>query len=166
MSDEFTQFEFEPFQKIGRIKRSCVVTEKIDGTNAQVHILEDGRIRAGSRRRYITPEIDNYGFAKWVAENEEELSRLGPGRHYGEWWGSGIQRRYGLTDDKRFSLFNTLRWSDPAARPECCSTVPVLYGGHQARNRRVDCSTGIHATGGCRRVHACDASSVQDHPRW
>lgn len=55
---------------------------------------------------------------------------LGPGRHYGEWWGSGIQRGYGLPKgEKRFSLFNTTRWSEDAARPACCHVVPVLYTG-------------------------------------
>lgn len=29
---------FKPFQKIARLKRSCIVTEKIDGTNVQICI--------------------------------------------------------------------------------------------------------------------------------
>lgn len=58
-----------------------------------------------------------------------ELRNLGPGYHYGEWWGAGIQRRYGLTGtDKRFSLFNVHRWE--ADRPACCSVVPVLWRGN------------------------------------
>ncbi|KKK96424.1 hypothetical protein LCGC14_2662910, partial [marine sediment metagenome] len=44
-------------------------------------------------------------------ENKKELMKLGVGTHHGEWWGSGIQRRYNL-DEKRFSLFNTGRWVD------------------------------------------------------
>lgn len=120
---------FEAFQSIGRLSRNCVVTEKIDGTNAQVYVGEDGIVLAGSRNRWVTPEADNMGFARWVAEHEDELrTGLGPGRHYGEWWGSGIQRRYGLSE-KRFSLFNAGRWSSPDVRPVCCHVVPVLYGG-------------------------------------
>lgn len=62
-----------------------------------------------------------------VADHEEELrSTLGPGRHFGEWWGAGIQRRYGL-DEKRWSLFNTHRWSSSPVG--CCHVVPVLYSG-------------------------------------
>lgn len=122
------EIPFIEFQKIGRLKRGCVVTEKIDGTNAQVHITEDGRMLVGSRTRWITPEADNYGFARWCAENRDELMKLGPGSHFGEWWGQGIQRRYGLAE-KRFSLFNTARWTDDAARPACCHVVPVLYVG-------------------------------------
>ena len=118
---------FEEFPKIPRLHRMCVITEKIDGTNACVFVADDGAVLAGSRSRWITPEDDNFGFARWVREHEEELrTGLGFGRHYGEWWGAGIQRRYGLTE-KRFSLFNTLRWAD--VHPACCSVVPVLYRG-------------------------------------
>lgn len=120
--------EFKPFDSIPRLKRGCVISEKIDGSNALVFIGDDGTIRAGSRNRWITPEDDNFGFARWVHENAAELAKLGPGYHYGEWWGAGIQRRYGLTE-KRFSLFNAGRWGDPATRPACCGVVPVLYEG-------------------------------------
>lgn len=116
--------EYKPFPSIPRLKRNCLITEKIDGTNAQVWISDDcSVVAAGSRNRWITPEDDNYGFAKWVAEHAEELKQLGPGSHYGEWWGAGIQRGYGLTK-KRFSLFKT-----GTHRPECCGVVPVLYSG-------------------------------------
>ena len=92
--------EFEKFDKIARLSRNCIITEKIDGTNAQVFIGENGEFLTGSRNRWITPEDDNAGFARWALENKEKLLQLGPGRHFGEWWGSGIQRRYGL-DRKR-----------------------------------------------------------------
>lgn len=120
--------DFLEFRKIARLSRNVIVSEKIDGTNAQVFIDEDGQIKAGSRTRWITPQEDNYGFASWVEANRGELLKLGVGRHFGEWWGAGIQRRYGLTE-KRFSLFNTSRWEDDAVRPACCSVVPVLYRG-------------------------------------
>jgi len=117
---------FQEFASISRLSRDMVVTEKIDGTNAQVCVLEDGTVLAGSRNRWITPEDDNFGFARWVKEHEDELrTGLGVGSHYGEWWGAGIQRRYGL-DHKRFSLFNVHRWADDAVRPACCHVVPVI----------------------------------------
>jgi hypothetical protein len=122
------EIEFEPFQKIPRLKRDCVITEKIDGTNAVVFIDDDGRVFAGSRTRWITPTDDNFGFARWVDQNASDLINLGPGRHYGEWWGSGIQRRYDLTE-KRFSLFNVGRWADPSLLPTCCHLVPVIFTG-------------------------------------
>lgn len=119
--------EFEEFPKMARLSRRIIITEKIDGTNAQVLITEDGEMRFGSRTRWLTPDDDNFGFAKWATENAHHLRKLGPGRHFGEWWGAGIQRRYGL-DDKRFSLFNTVRWNTEE-RPACCGVVPVLYDG-------------------------------------
>jgi len=120
------EIEFKAFPKIARFNREWIITEKIDGTNAVVHVSEDGEtVRAGSRTRWITPMDDNFGFAYWVEENAAELRRLGPGYHYGEWWGAGIQRRYGLSE-RRFSLFNVSRWSDPEKRPACCGVVPII----------------------------------------
>jgi len=122
--------EFEGFPKLFRLSRECVITEKLDGTNAQVYISPEGEILAGSRTRWIYPGNDNYGFAAWVAANKTELLKLGPGRHFGEWWGSGVQRGYGLTKgDKRFSLFNASIWGSPEVRPKCCDIVPVMYQG-------------------------------------
>lgn len=122
--------EFKEFPKIARLARDIIVTEKIDGTNALVYIAEDGSnaVYAGSRNRWIEPGSDNFGFAAWVQQNQSELTLLGPGYHYGEWWGRGIGRGYGLTE-RRFSLFNTSLWSDPERRPACCGVVPVLYTG-------------------------------------
>jgi len=121
--------EFEPFQKIARLSRAMVVTEKIDGTNAQIYIPEEGGFFTGSRNGWITPEKDNFGFSGWAHAHRGELMLLGPGRHFGEWWGLGIQRRYDLPE-KRFSLFNTARWTAPdVVLPPCVSLVPVLYLG-------------------------------------
>lgn len=125
--------EFEKFNKIARLSRNCVITEKIDGTNAQILITEEGEIFAGSRNRFITPDNDNYGFAKWVEANKEELLKLGEGRHFGEWWGTGIQRGYNM-DKKVFSLFNTNRWAGNPDLPKCCSVVPILYKGNFGTN--------------------------------
>jgi hypothetical protein len=142
--------EFQPFPKLARLSRGCVITEKLDGTNAQVIIdrvgeyeaydipgsktvfTEDGafRIGAGSRTRLITPGklTDNYGFAAWVWDNANELVKLGLGRHFGEWYGQGIQRVYDLTE-KRFALFDVHKWPDMLPRPACVSVVPVLHRG-------------------------------------
>jgi hypothetical protein len=143
-----TTMEFTEFPKIARHRRNIVVTEKIDGTNAQVAVGEDGSVRAGSRSRWITPEADNFGFARWVKEHEEELRALGPGVHFGEWWGSGVQRGYGLKNgEKRFSLFNVHRWEDPSVRPPCCSVVPVLYRGPNAEDAIAFCLRVLRETG-------------------
>lgn len=138
--------EFVEFPKMARFSRECVVTEKIDGTNACIYIGESGEFMTGSRTRWITPEDDNFGFAAWAHKNRDELMQLGTGRHFGEWWGAGIQRNYGLSE-RRFSLFNALRWvphgTEPAqiptgdprvvkiqqVAPKCCHVVPILARG-------------------------------------
>jgi hypothetical protein len=168
--------EFHTFPKIARLFRDIVITEKIDGTNVQVTILSkanylgdldyrsskdytaivgDYFIFAGSRKRWIQPGNDNFGFAKWVSEHAEQLvTILGEGTHYGEWWGQGVQRKYGL-DHKRFSLFNTARWGflrEDHRRaehdvPEALSSVPILYSGIFSQSVIEDCLTLLKHTG-------------------
>lgn len=140
--------KFTEFQKIARLNREIVITEKIDGTNAAIIIDVDDNgkyiIAAASRNKLITPENDNHGFAKFVVTHKDELiTGLGIGYHYGEWYGGGIQRNYGMKN-KVFALFNTFRWipeneeiidtSKQAHPPECCSIVPVLYKGLFSEN--------------------------------
>lgn len=140
--------EFQGFPKVKRLNRDIIITEKLDGTNAAIGIQEvppetDGGtgyyiIYAQSRNRIITPEYDNYGFAAWVDKHQAALIEcLGPGLHFGEWWGQGIARKYDLTE-KRFSLFNVARWttlegllqlSVAQAKGVAIHHVPVLYEG-------------------------------------
>jgi hypothetical protein len=138
--------EFISFPKIYRVSRPCIITEKIDGTNAQICITEEGEFLTGSRTRWITPDDDNHGFALWANENKEDLLKLGPGRHFGEWWGQGIQRTYGLKE-KRFSLFNTSRWFNDDIRPACCHIVPVLYEGMFDTERVEECIQKLRIVG-------------------
>lgn len=149
--------EFTPWPKTPRLFRNVVITEKIDGTNAAVVIEQDGErvyddgdpnatayvghhaVYAQSRNRFITPDADNHGFAAWVQAHADQLvDTLGPGRHFGEWWGRGIQRGYGVSN-KRFSLFNTAKWELAAERRDTSAwnhmrdaglgVVPVLHQG-------------------------------------
>lgn len=123
--------EFRPWPKVPRLNRDIIITEKVDGTNAAIHITEEGTY-AQSRTRLITPEDDNFGFARWVLDHEAEVREaLGPGLHFGEWYGKGIQRGYGL-DSRRFALFNVEKWEavdfEAAGLPEV-GTVARLYTG-------------------------------------
>lgn len=151
--------EFRSWGKTPRLFRDIVITEKIDGTNSAI-IFEDVttqdvdlipsneliardsnlyRVGAQSKNRIITPgkTTDNYNFAQWVYENKELLfDRLGVGHHFGEWWGKGIQKRYGDLDYRVFSLFNVARYADVFFRteelngtPVNVESVPVLYEG-------------------------------------
>lgn len=124
---ENKEMEFVPFPKIARLSREIVVSEKIDGTSGTIYIGENDEFLVGSKNKWITPNSDNYGFASWAYNNKNELLKLGIGWHRGEWWGNGIQRGYNLKE-KRFSLFNTFRWTEETL-PSCCSVVPVLYKG-------------------------------------
>jgi hypothetical protein len=132
---------FAGFPKIPRWRRQWVATEKIDGTNASVWIDVPGApasFVAASRHRFLTLDEDNHRFAAWAHANEAVLrNHLGPGRHYGEWFGAGIQRKYGLTD-KRFALFNRklFAWLEredvPPEHPlKACgvTVVPELFSG-------------------------------------
>lgn len=141
--------EFKEWPKISRLSRECIITEKIDGTNASIYIGENGDFLTGSRTQWITPEKDNYGFSRWAHENKEELLQLGIGHHFGEWWGNACQRGYGLPKgEKRFSLFNVGIWArigdslrswpcdNPTLpmktqkyAPACCHVVPILWEG-------------------------------------
>lgn len=128
--------DFIAWPKTPRLeKETIIVTEKIDGTNASIYIDPEGTFLTGSRNRWITPEDDNYGFSRWAHDNKEELMKLGPGRHTGEWWGLGIQRGYNQTE-KKFSLFNTYR--DPESLPACVTNVPVLFKGQLSDFAEID----------------------------
>lgn len=150
-------FEFEKFPKIARLNREIIITEKIDGTNAQILIepytepsldplwatpvrdkyrlgISNGcEVFAGSRTRFLTVNEDNFGFANWVVDNLNSLvATLGPGRHYGEWWGKGIQRGYNIST-RRFSLFNVNKWASYKIPDEIKAAgltgVPELWRG-------------------------------------
>ena len=125
---------FQAWPKIKRFSAlSCVIEEKIDGTNAQILIESDEVVMVGSRKRIITPgkDTDNYGFAGWVEQNKDQLVRLlGNGRHYGEWYGNGIQRNYGMSE-KRFALFNPRRYEQNPhiVESDLIDICPALYYG-------------------------------------
>jgi len=134
-----SELVFEKFPKIGRMKRTCTISEKIDGTNSQLAFDSEGNMLVGSRKREIWPEgtdgkpkgCDNYGFARWAYANQQALfAFLGEGRHYGEWCGCGIQRKYGA-DKKYFLLFNTSRFEaiPPDLEDIGLGIVPLLYEG-------------------------------------
>ena len=156
--------DFLEFPKMARWSRDIIVTAKIDGTNAAV-VIADGlegvlapgaiaKVRnldlyAQSRTKFITPADDNHGFARWVVEHAEELADrergLGEGRHFGEWWGAGIQRKYNMTR-KHFSLFNVSRWTLDN-RPPCCDVVPTLYSGPMAPDVLESCVAALAVSG-------------------
>jgi hypothetical protein len=133
--------EFREFPKIERIgKVFMTVTQKLHGTNASIWIYEytstngvthEPRmgIKAGRRTDFITVEKDNYGFARFVHDNAQALiEALGPGVHFGEWCGPGINSGEGLTEKTLF-LFDVHRHPPEKPLPPRVRTVPLLYKG-------------------------------------
>lgn len=153
--------EFVKFPKMARLFREVVITEKIDGTNAAIVwsydepdantvatvITEVGPISmwCQSRKNFITPERDNFGFAAWCRDNFMELVALGVGRHFGEWWGAGVQRNYGRID-RKFSLFNALRWTADSI-PPVCDIVPTIYRGPFSTEQVAECLVNLRDGG-------------------
>ncbi len=43
---------FKPWPKIPRLRRDIVITEKIDGTNAIIHVAEDGTLEKFKTQDY------------------------------------------------------------------------------------------------------------------
>lgn len=149
--------EFRSWGKTPRLFRDVVITEKIDGTNCAVIIEQVSNtsdregvlvfqevggalyaVGAQSKNRLIYPgkTTDNYNFAQWVQENAEQLvEAFGPGHHFGEWWGKGIQNRYDV-DYRTFSLFNTAKHADLFFHTNLLNdvdvtveSVPILFEG-------------------------------------
>lgn len=147
--------EFIKYPKIPRWSRNVIITEKIDGMNGQILITAIPNdytsptliaykkeadsacaygttwgMFVGSRNRLLTlnKSGDTHGFAAWCKERAEAVfDKLGPGRHFGEFWGKGINRNYGL-DHNRFSLFRRDLWEGKELPPDFY-VVPKLGEG-------------------------------------
>lgn len=120
-------------------------------------------VGAQSRKRLIFPgkQTDNYGFAAWVQQHAAELvDLLGPGRHFGEWWGQGIQHGYGM-DERRFSLFNVHRYAGIGTDSKgLLSTVPTLYAGPYSEDEIHRCLADLRNGGSYLTTWHSDAEGV------
>lgn len=130
---EDTFGQFKSWGSTTRENKNKTITEKIDGTNACI-VAQDGKVTAQSRKRIITPDDDNYGFAKWVYDNAGALlDTLGYGYHYGEWYGEGIQKNPLGIEGKRFALFHATKYTESNGfdleRVDGLETVPLLHHG-------------------------------------
>lgn len=141
---------FIPYPKIPRLMRPIIVTEKLDGCNAKILVTGTGEIFAGGRNRWLRPRVsdkgsdpDQFGFAAWVANREEELwEELGIGLHTGEWFGYRVNRNYDLKE-RRFALFNPKADWDP----KHCTSVPVLYSGMYSQEAIYGCVEDLRRNG-------------------
>lgn len=141
---EEPSWQYVDFNKIARLRRLMTCSEKLDGTNVKIEVDRRGNINVGGHNGPLTIEQDPYGFAKFVHAHTEELRTLGPGRHFGEWWGPGIGKRKYPIPERRLSLFNVHIFTEHGTEPKlvsavtgrmqtvlppCCGLVPVLYEG-------------------------------------
>jgi hypothetical protein len=133
LKKESTMGEFKSWGSTTRENKNKTITEKIDGTNACI-VIYNGVVAAQSRKRIITPDDDNFGFAKWVYDNAGALmDTLGYGYHYGEWYGEGIQKNPLGIEGKRFALFHATKYTEGNGfdldRVDGLETVPLLHHG-------------------------------------
>lgn len=110
--------EFKKYQHLERFGNDEVegielgklyIFPKLDGTNAQVWLDDEGNIKAGSRNRELTLERDNAGFYKFVLENEnikKYLEKHPTHRLYGEFLVPHSLKTYREDAWRRFYIFD------------------------------------------------------------
>ena len=109
---------------------------KLHGTNAGIQHHSDGSVVAQSRTTILSPTQDNFGFGKWVKENEEYWTVNNSTGHYrsgliifGEWAGSGVNKddvAISSLPQKIFVVFAAQKMDDPTyfiTEPELLSEM-------------------------------------------
>jgi hypothetical protein len=89
---------------------TCYVFPKLDGTNASVW-MEDGEVRAGSRKRGISIESDNHGFCHFATADPCLLHFLQDWpamRLYGEWLVPHSLKTYREDAWRKFYVFDVV----------------------------------------------------------
>lgn len=124
---EFKSFGKTPYYDSIQMR----VTQKIHGSNAQIHIYEeDGErnILVGCRTRWLSESDDNHGFYQFVMKQKESFLKFPIGTHFGEFCGKGINSGEGLTE-KRLLLFSRPDRYQDIELPAGIGFVPCLYEG-------------------------------------
>jgi len=67
---------FQGFPSIKRMRRGCVITEKIDGSNGQILFDEYGSMLVGSRRREITPESEGFMKPEGIVVYHTQINQM------------------------------------------------------------------------------------------
>ena len=110
--------DFNRYQHIERIGTDevegiefgeCYIFYKIDGTNGQVYLDDEGNIAAGSRNRVLTLDNDNADFYQYVLQNERiknYLAKHPDHRLYGEWLVPHSIKTYRDDAWRRFYIFD------------------------------------------------------------
>lgn len=110
--------EFKKYQHIERYGNTevkdieigeCLIFPKLDGTNSQVFLDNNGNLKAGSRNRELTLEKDNAGFYAWALEQDnikQYLQKHPTHRLYGEFLIPHSLRTYKDDAWRRFYIFD------------------------------------------------------------
>lgn len=89
----------------------CYCFPKIDGTNSQVWLSDDGNVHAGSRNRELTLEKDNGGFYAYILQQENIKKCLMENptlRLFGEWLIPHSLRTYRDECWRKFYVFDVV----------------------------------------------------------
>jgi hypothetical protein len=110
--------EFKKYQHIERFGTDevediefghCFVFFKIDGTNGQVYLNDEGNIETGSRNRILSIDKDNAGFCDYILHNDKIKSYLDKHpshRLYGEFLVPHSIKTYRDDAWRRFYIFD------------------------------------------------------------
>lgn len=91
------------------------VFPKLDGTNAQVWLNDDGSIGCGSRNRVLSVDKDNAGFMNWAVDQHnlhEYLTKNPSHILYGEWLVPHSLKTYRDDAWRKFYVFDVMRDDD------------------------------------------------------
>jgi hypothetical protein len=112
------------FERYGHVERlgtaatdgilfgDCYIFPKLDGTNAQVWVDDEGKIQAGSRNRQLGEGSDNAGFREHAIACPALAAyfRMHPGtRLYGEWLVPHTIKGYRDDTWRKFYVFDVVR---------------------------------------------------------
>lgn len=120
----------------GVSKVSYLAKCKLHGTNAAIQCHKNGSIISQSRTAELSAEKDNYGFAKWVLQNQEHWQKLKNDLAiFGEWSGKGIQSDVAISSipKKIFAVFAARPLSsdelivEPDTLMELVKNIPDTY---------------------------------------
>lgn len=99
----------------GLLIGKCYVFYKIDGTNGQVYLNQDGAVECGSRKQILNAENTNQGFWNHVQETPayaEYLAKYPTHKLFGEWLVPHSLKTYRETAWRNFYVFDVVTVDD------------------------------------------------------
>jgi len=132
--------EFRKYQHIGRLGTSETegildgmvwVFPKIDGTNSQLWMSEDGMLHGGSRNRELSLMDDNAGFFNWAVGDKavHNFFLFNPDlKLFGEWLCPHTLRTYREDAWRKFYIFDVVRFDEGYLSYDEYQPLIELYG--------------------------------------